>query len=180
MKIKLLFLFTLISFSSMFAQSFEKLLYAKRDRPTVLMNKIIIANFELIENIPNSKVISMEVMKSPQKTHDQYANNYPNLSQYGLILVEMTYIKLETKTQHEIREFLGADLKTKIYVDGFLLMNDTYIIATSSINEIEIISPNEQDLNEDKVINVWTLPKETRLESLILGRNTLEKEKNYK
>lgn len=175
MKIKLLALITLLSFSKAFGQSFEKLLYSKKDIPTVLINKNIIANFELLEQIPNSKIIKI-VMKSPQKTDDQYAKTYPNLSQYGLILVEMTFAKLDTKTQNNIREFLGADSKTKIYVDGFLLMNDDFLIATKSIKEIEIISPNEQDLNENKIINIWTLNKEARIGGLNTIRKSIPKD----
>lgn len=176
MKIKLILLLALLSFSNSFGQSFEKLLYSKKDQATYLINKNIIANFELIKQIPNSDIVKMEVMKSKPKEADRYIETYPNLSQYGLILVEMTADNLEIKTQNEIREFLGADSNTKIYVDGFLLMKDEYVIASKSINEIEFINPNEQDLNEEKIINIWTLPKETRLGSLNLQRNTIQKQ----
>ena len=175
MKIKLLLLILIIPFSNAFGQSFEKLLYSKKDKPTILINKNIIADFDLIAQIPNSKIIKMEVMKSAPKEVDRYPETYPNLSQYGLILVEITFHHLETKTQNELREFLGADSTTKIYVDGFLLMDDHFLIATKSINEIEFISPNERDLNEDKIINVWTLTKETRSGSINFGKNSILK-----
>ena len=116
----------------------------------------------------------MEVMKTAQKEVDQYAKTYPNLGQYGLILVEMTFGKLDTKTQNEIRRFLDADTKTKIYIDGFLLMNEDYVIATKSIKEIEFISPNEQNLNEEKVINIWTLEKGRRLGDLKIDSKRLQ------
>lgn len=175
MKTKLLFILTLFSFLNSFGQSFEKLLYSKKDKATVLINKNIIANFELIEQIPNSKIIKMEVMKTAQKDVDQYAKTYPNLSQYGLILVEMTFEKLKTKTQNEIRIFLDVDSKTKMYVDGFLLMNKDFVIATKSIKEIELISPNEQNLNEEKVINIWTLEKDRRFGNLNIDSKRLHK-----
>lgn len=174
MKIKLLFLITFISFSNTFAQNFEKLFFSKKDKPTVLINKNIIANFELIKQIPSSKIIKMEVMKSTKNGVDLYAKTYPNLSQYGLILVEMTFDHLETKTQNEIKEFLGADPETKFYIDGFLVMNDDLLIATKSIHEIEFINANEQDLNEEKIINLWTLPKENRLGSFNLSRKKIQ------
>ena len=174
MKIKALLIVALFSFLNSYGQSFEKLLYSKKDKPTVLINKNIIANFELIEQIPDSKIIKMEVMKTAKKEVDQYTKTYPNLSQYGLILVEMTFGKLDTKTQNEIRKFLDADTKTKIYVDGFLLMNEDYVIATKSIKEIEFISPNEQNLNEEKVINIWTLEKDRRLGDLKIDSKRLQ------
>ena len=178
MKIKLSLLTVLLTLSTVFGQSFEKLLYSKKDQATYLINKNIIANFEMIKQIPNSKIVKMEVMKSSQKGVDQNATTYPNLSEYGLILTEMTFENLETKTQNEIRAFLGLDSKTNIYVDGFLLMKDEYRIATKSIKEIELINPNEQDLNEAPVINVWTLNKEARLGSLHIQRNKIPKNNN--
>ncbi|MGA9211385.1 hypothetical protein, partial [Kaistella sp.] len=103
------------------------------------------------------------------------AQIYPNLSLYGLISCETTLENIPTKSQNEIRTFLAADPKTKIYVDGFLLMNDHYRIATNSIKEIELISPNEAELNTAKIINVWTLTKENRLGYLAIDRNAIQK-----
>ncbi|WHF51571.1 carbon monoxide dehydrogenase beta subunit family protein [Chryseobacterium gotjawalense] len=176
MKTKLFLLLTFISCSSMFAQSFEKLLYSKKDKPTVLINENIIANWELINTQPNITIKEMQVMKSAQKGIDQYAKTYPNLSEYGLILCKADLGNIETKTQNDIRIFLGADPQTKIYVDGFLLMNDHYLIATKSIKEIEFISPNEQDFNSEKIINIWTLTKDTRLGSLHFLRTEKSKD----
>lgn len=177
MKIKFTLLLVVISSISVFGQNFEKLLYSKKDKPTVIINENIIANWEMINTLPNNSIKEMTVMKSAQKGIDQYAKTYPNLSQYGLILCKADLGKIETKTQNDVRTFLGADSKTKIYVDGFLLMNDNNLIATKSIKEIEFISPNEQDLNEEKIINIWTLTKDTRLGSLDLRINELQKNK---
>ncbi|QOW08879.1 hypothetical protein Q73A0000_00215 [Kaistella flava (ex Peng et al. 2021)] len=175
MKIKITLLIVLISSIGIFGQNFDKLLYSKKDKPTVLINENIIANWEVVNTLPKEAIKEMIVMKSMQK--DQYAATFPNLSQYGLILCKVDSDNIETKTQHEIKTFLGADLTTKIYVDGFLLMNDNYLIATKSIKEIEFINPNEQDLNEDKIINIWTLTKDTRLGSLDLRKTELQKNK---
>lgn len=49
-------------------------------------------------------------------------------------------------------------------------MNEDLLIATKSINEIEFINSNERDLNEEKIVNIWTLPKETRFGSLNVAR----------
>ena len=171
MKTKITFLIVLISSISVFGQNFEKLLYSKKDKSTVLINENIIANWDMLQNPTDLTIKEMMVLKPKQKEVDEHTKNHRNLSQYGLILCKAEVGNMETKTQNDLRTFFGADSKTKIYVDGFLLMNDNYVIATKSIKEIEFISPNEQDLNENKIINVWTLTKDTRLGSLDLRKN---------
>lgn len=175
MKIKFTLLAVLLSAGSIFGQNFEKLLYSKKDKATVILNENIIANWEIINTLPKGAIKEMQVMKSGAE--DRYATTHPNLSQYGLILCKADVPKFETKTQNDIRVFFGVNPKVKIYVDGFLLMNDRYVIATKSIQEIEFIAPNEQDLNEDQVINIWTLTKDTRLGSLDLRKTKLQKNK---
>ena len=145
MKLKFSLLAVLISSISMFGQNFEKLLYSKKNQPTIIINEKIIANWEMINSLPKDAIKEIRVMKSKQA--DSYAKSDPNLSAYGLILCKADVGKLETKTQKEIRQFLGADVNTKIYIDGFLLKDETHLIATKSIKEIEFISPNEEDLN---------------------------------
>ena len=178
MKIKLLFLITTLSFSSAFAQSFDKLLYSKRDQATYLINGKIITNFEGMKELGNDQIVKVEVRKAAKKGVDLYPDTYPNLSEFGLILIETNLKNIPAKSQTEIKEFLGADSKTKIYVDGYLLKND-YQIATDSIKEIEFITPNEQNLIEEKIINVWTLTKDVRLGPLNI-RQTKMKESSSK
>ncbi len=171
MKIKLLVLITLLSFSTTFSQSFDKLLFSKKDKPTVIINDNIIANWNVIEMMPNGAVQKMDIVKkNPLNEQDNYTKTYPNLTEYGLMLYTADAANIETKTLQEIRSFFDADLKTKIYVDGYLLMKESYLVATKSITEIEYLKPNEQDFNEDKIINVWTLTKEARFGTLTIPR----------
>lgn len=163
MKIKFTLVIALISYLPLFGQSFEKLLHSKKNQPTYLINQKIIANYDVMKQFGSGQIVIAEVLKSVQKSTDQYADTYPNLSEYGLILIESTIKNIPAKSQNEIREFFGADAKTKIYVDGFLLMKDDFSIATKSIFEIEFIRPDEQNLNEEKIINIWTLAKDMRL-----------------
>lgn len=173
MKLKFSLLAVLISSISMFGQNFEKLLYSKKNQPTIIINEKIIANWEMINSLPKDAIKEIRVMKSKQA--DSYAKSDPNLSAYGLILCKADVGKLETKTQKEIRQFLGADVNTKIYIDRFLLKDETHLIATKSIKEIEFISPNEEDLNEDKIIIIWTLTKDKRLASSDRSKNEVQK-----
>ena len=177
MKTKLLFLITILSFSSAFGQGFDKLLYSKKDQATYLIDQKIIANYELMKQLGSDHIAKIEVWKSAKKGIDQYADKYPNLSEYGLIIIESKLKNIPAKSQTEIREFLHADPNTKVYVDGYLLKND-YLIATQSITEIEFISPNEQNLNEEKIINVWTLNKDIRLGPLNIRQMKVKESSN--
>ncbi|KIA82551.1 hypothetical protein OA84_10325 [Kaistella solincola] len=140
------------------AQSFEKLLFSKKDIPTVIINGNIIANQEVSTSIPKAKIKSIAVKKAAEN-----AINFSNLSEYGFILFTVENPEIEVKSQEEIRKFFGVDAKTKIYVDGFLVDNDDMKIASKAIKEVEIISPNERDLLAEKIINIWTLEKDSRL-----------------
>ncbi len=163
MKIKLSLLLLIFSFASLFSQNFEKLVLSKKDKPTVVINDDIIANWELLNSIPKENIKSIEVMKSTPKSSDHIAPEYKNLSQYGLILCKANISDLSIKTQQEIREFFKTKNETKIYVDGFLLKDDKLKIATKSIVEVDIIKPNETDFNDNLVINIWTLQKDERM-----------------
>ncbi|WP_226065538.1 hypothetical protein [Kaistella polysaccharea] len=176
MKIKISVVILLFSFTALMSQKFDKLIYSKKDKPTVIINEIIIANWELLNSIPSSKIKKMDVMKSKSNEADQYSAKYPNLSQYGLIVCTADVAQLESKTQNQIRTFFGTDPKTKIYVDGFLLVNNDFRIATKSIREIEMIKPNEEEFNTEMIINVWTLDKENRISSLTISKNEIIKD----
>lgn len=162
MKIKFTLLLLIITTTSVLGQNFEKLLDAKREKPTILINENIIASSEVMRAIPEGKIKNMVVMKSSLNI-DQYSTAYPNLSQYGLISCTADFDKIETKTQTEIKSFLATDPQTKIYVDGFLLMSPKYVIATKSIKEIELINTQKHDADSGQIINIWTLSKENRM-----------------
>ncbi len=48
-------------------------------------------------------------------------------------------------------------------------------LPKDAIKEIEFISPNEEDLNEDKIIIIWTLTKDKRLASSDRSKNEVQK-----
>lgn len=177
MKIKLAFLTVLLSSSAVFGQQFEKLLHSKKNSPTYIVNKNTIVGSDFTDYISAEGIKSMDVINPKQTLTDEHVKDFPNLSQYGLIIIEVSDFKMATKTQSEIRSFFGADANTKIYVDGYLLKKADYKIAVKSIKEIEIVKPNEQDLNDEKIINIWTLDKQNRLGNLKLERSKLQGEK---
>ena len=48
-------------------------------------------------------------------------------------------------------------------------------LPKDAIKEIEFISPNEEDLNEEKIIIIWTLTKDKRLASSNRSKNEVQK-----
>ena len=70
MKTKITFLIVLISSISVFGQNFEKLLYSKKDKSTVLINENIIANWDMLQNPTNITIKEMMVLKPKQKEVD--------------------------------------------------------------------------------------------------------------
>ncbi len=140
-----------------FGQNSEKLFLSKKDRPTVVVNDSILGNMELLRTLPESAIKNVEVHKraAPGKSDPL------NFNEYGLLRItaEATVV---TKSQEELRSFMGLPAETPVYMDGFLLKDEKYGFAVASIKEIEIIEPNETDLISAKAINVWTLGKEAR------------------
>ncbi|SFJ12560.1 hypothetical protein SAMN05421638_2223 [Kaistella treverensis] len=168
MKTKFSILLFLFSFMMINAQSFEKLLFSKKDIPTVIINGNIIASSEIVKEIPSDKV-KFVAMKEPTAKVTETYKSFSNLSEYGFMLWNIENVDINTKTQDEIRNFLAADAKTKIYVDGYLLSDGNLNIATKAIKELEIISPNERDLLAEKIINIWTLEKDSRIAGIQSG-----------
>lgn len=144
-------------------QHFEKLLYSKKSAPTILINKRIIANAELISSFPVEKLRNVQLIKPSQNVTDEYARIYPNLTQHGLILCEIDPQNIDARTPEELRNFLNVDNETKIYIDGYLLKDETYSIAVQSMKEIELIDAPGEAHADEKIISIWTLSRDMRL-----------------
>ena len=109
-KISILLLLFVVTVAN--AQSFNKLVYSKKNSATYIINANIIANQEVSASIPKAKIKSIAVKKPAEN-----GNNFSNLSEYGFILFTVENPEIEVKSQEEIRTFFGLDAKTKIYVD---------------------------------------------------------------
>lgn len=53
---------------------------------------------------------------------------------------------------------------TEFNVNGYLIENSDYKIATESIIEIELIDPDSENKLANKAINVWTLTEKERID----------------
>tara|TARA_R110002126_G_scaffold411_23_gene2750 strand:- start:530 stop:925 length:396 start_codon:yes stop_codon:yes gene_type:complete len=123
----------------------------------LLVDDTIIANNHIIaskENITEVRVLKDKLTRS---THDFY-----NLSENGIASVTLKK-KIASKTQSELNTFFGLDANNSVYVNGYLIESPIYKFATESIVEVELVTPTAENRLEHKVINVWTLTKDERV-----------------
>jgi hypothetical protein len=152
-----LLLMGLIIHSFLFAQSDIYKCYDihKINVPTcVLNNKILIGDLiYFYDSTMTSKIKSIEVYKGTD-----IPKNLSNLGKYGVVEINAPY-QLETKSIAEIKNWLGInENQVWIAIDGFLLDDDSLLIASEAISEIAIVK------NKTRVIgvNIWTLRPENR------------------
>ena len=127
----------------------------KKEVPTFLLNdKILIGDLlYLYDSITINKINSMNVFKG-----NDIPKRIQNLGKYGVVLITAPF-QLDTKTIPEIKKWFNInDDKIKIAIDGFILDNDSILIATEAINEIKIIKNNNKVIG----LNIWTLLPENR------------------
>ena len=156
--ITILFLFFLSDINSQ--EIYSKLIFTKNNCPTYIVNNNIIANQKVIE-IHKGFILDISVLKD-KPTRDQ--DKIYNLTENGVVFIKLKN-KLKYKTQNELNIFFGLNSKNNLYVNGYLLEESDYKIATESIIDIELISPNTENKFKNKTINVWTLTKEERTTS---------------
>ena len=161
-RIFLLILIILYS-SNIYSQEFIKLSNAKKENPTVIINSEIIASLQIIDSLDLQKIKEINVVKTVSNNNG-HLNHFNNLSEFGLIFIEINK-KIKSKTQSELNTFFGLSLDNPIYIDGYLIQNSEYEIATESINEIEKVLPNSENNLKTEILNIWTLDKFERQES---------------
>ncbi len=146
-------------FSNIYSQDrYVKLPKTKSNCPTFIIEKDIIANKNII-GTTKEFIAQVSVLKDKPNRKE---HKFFNLTENGIIFVSL---KKETafKTQSELNEFFGIEKNNGVYVNGYLIENSDYKIATECILEIELVEPDSENKLERKVINVWTLTKEQRI-----------------
>ena len=124
--------------------TYHKLPNAKENVPTFIINSRIIG---WLDSLNPDYIKTVNVYKD-----NQTPKNLKNLGQYGMVLIS-TSQDIKTKTFAEIKNWLDLEGNIKLAVDGFFVDDETLLIATNSINEIDVIK-NPTEI----VINIWTLP----------------------
>ena len=146
-------------FSNIYSQeSYVKLPFAKTNCPTFIIEKDIIANESAIGT---TKELIAEISFLKDKPNRK-EHKFFNLTENGIIFVRLKK-KIAFKTQSELNKFFGIEKNREIYVNGYLIENSDYKIATECIMEIELVEPNSENKLEKKAINIWTLTKEERI-----------------
>ena len=88
---------------------------------------------------------------------------FKNLDKYGVIIITLKEtIKVDTKSFNDIKLWLNIKGEVDFAVDGFFIDDKSLLIATASINEINVIKKNPQNKLANTVINIWTLEPGTR------------------
>ncbi|TDT43746.1 hypothetical protein CLV90_2869 [Maribacter spongiicola] len=121
----------------------------------LLIDDTIIANNHIIAT--KEDITEVRVLKDKPTRDDFY-----NLSENGIALVILKK-KIASKTQAELNTFFGLDANNSIYVNGYLVESPKYKFATESIVEVELVTPTAENKLEQKVINVWTLTQDERV-----------------
>jgi hypothetical protein len=137
--------------------TYVKLPTVKNNCPTIIIEKDIIGNDSAIGTTKELiDKISVIKGKANRKEHKFF-----NLTENGIVFVSL---KKETafRTQSELNDFFGIEKNNEIYVNGYLIENSDYKIATECILEIELVEPDSENKLKSKVINVWTLTKDQR------------------
>ncbi|WP_055437703.1 hypothetical protein [Lacinutrix algicola] len=145
-------------FTNIYSQdTYVKLPTVKNNCPTIIIEKDIIGNESAI-GTTKELIDEISVIKGKPNRKE---HKFFNLSENGIIFVSL---KKETafKTQSELNEFFGIEKNNGVYVNGYLIENSDYKIATECIMEIELVEPESENKLKSKAINVWTLTKEQR------------------
>ncbi|SHM83606.1 hypothetical protein [Polaribacter sp. KT 15] len=150
-------IFTLYFMNIYCQDTYLKLPNVKNTCPIIIIGKDIIGNKSAIESTKEfTAEISVLKDKPNRKKHDFF-----NLTENGIIFAKLEK-KTDFKTQSELNEFFGIKKDNEIYVNGYLIENSKYKIATECIMDIELVEPDSENKLKNKAINVWTITKEQR------------------
>lgn len=123
----------------------------------LLVDNTIIANNHIIASKEDITEVRVLKNKPTRATHDFY-----NLSENGIALVTLKK-KIASKTQAELNTFFNLNANNSVYVNGYLIESPIYKFATENIVEVELVTPTDENKLEQKVINIWTLTQDERV-----------------
>ena len=165
----ILFAFLVLLVSNSYAQdNYVKLPLTKGNCPIIIVEKNIIASESLL--ITKKELITQTSILKDKPNRKEH--KFFNLSENGIFFIKLKQ-KIAFRTQSELNKFFGLDRNNKVYINGYLIENRNYKIATESINEIELVKPDSTNNLDKGVINIWTLTKEKRIKGC--AKHTLKK-----
>jgi len=122
----------------------------------LLIDEHIIANKNIITSKEDIEEIAVIKDKPSHELH------FYNLTANGILFAKLKK-KIAYKTQAELNTFFGLDANNSVYVNGYLIESAKYKFAIESIVEVELVTPTAENRLEQKVINVWTLTQDERV-----------------
>lgn len=159
---KVILLLILLNASILFSQEYQQLPEAKTGSKTYLLNECILGNEAVLYSLETKSLQSVKVHKENQSCGCPEDENIPlNLLKYKLVHLKCNS-NIKTKTQAQLNSFWELEIDTPMYLDGFLIDNSYFEIATYAIIEVEKIKPNESNNLNKEVLNIWTLQKDER------------------
>ena len=123
----------------------------------LLVDDTIIANNHIIASKEDVTEVRVLKDKPTRATHDFY-----NLSENGIASVTLKK-KIASKTQAELNTFFNLNANNSVYVNGYLIESAKYKFATESMVKVELLTPTAENKLEQKVINIWTLTQDERV-----------------
>ena len=148
--VKILLIFLIVGLS-LNAQDFQERVYVRDNQSMVLiLNDEIIGSTDLLKSIPSNEIQELKIHQ--QEKLSSKRNLFYNNDKGGIMLAK-TGFDFETKTQAELNKFFGLKADSDLYVNGFLLENKNYQIASNSISKIEIIEPDNLFIDKP-VLNI--------------------------
>lgn len=167
-------LIVLCSFTSLFAMAqadtpYRQLTVAKEGAVLFLVNGIIISDLSSINPTDIKHII---ILKPGTNT----PANIKNLSKYGVVVVTTRKrVKLDTKKISDFKKWLHINEDVQYALDGFYIDDENLKIATTSINEIDVLRKGGDDKLLATVINIWTLAPKQRGPVVYGGRKPTDK-----
>jgi len=148
--VKLLLIFLIVGLSSNAQNNDQSIPIRDNQGMVLILNNEIIGSVDLLKSIPSSQIQELNIHKEEKLSTKE--NLFYKNDNKG-IMVGKTEFDIETKLQGDLNEFFGLNADTDLYVNGFLLENKNYKIASNSITKIEIIEPTNLFLDK-RVLNI--------------------------
>lgn len=128
---------------------------AKKDQPLYIVNSNIITG---VSHINPNDITSINIL-----TGAEIPANLVNLSRFGIVFITLRKdAKIKTSTFSEIKKEFNIGGKAKFAVDGYFVDDESLLIATHDINEINLTWKKLSEGPPDVIINIWTLAPDAR------------------
>ena len=148
-----LFFALLFSFSTLFNAQKYDLKSLKTTQTLVVMNNTI-ASWNILKNMDVKQIKSITVFKEVNMTEELQALKAH--AKNGILKVELKN-KLKEKSSKLLKFNIknGLPTETPVYVDGFLVSDNSYKILNKAVVEQKIT-----ETNSGKILNLWTMKEE--------------------